>query len=95
MAIDLIGETAAVCMDMFGEDATYDVATPCRVIIDDETVILRGEESTSARTETTLSFLLSEVAPERGKLVATAAKTYKLGKQIANDGALAQHLVER
>jgi len=92
---ELFAAGDTILFDIYGVEAIYDCDRLCRVIEDRETLWLQGEESSSARTEITLSFLLSEVCPERGKVVTFGTKTYKLGKQIENDGSVAKHLVER
>lgn len=92
---DIISAADPGFFDVFGDDAIFDGSVPCRVIEDAETVWLETEESSSSRIEVTLSFLLSEVSPERGKLVSIGANTYRLGKQVYNDGSIARHLVEK
>ncbi len=81
--------------DLMGKEAVYNGDEQCRVIENSDMVILQGEESVSSHNEITLSFLLSEVTPKRGKLVTLGSKTYTLGRQIENDGSVAKHLVER
>lgn len=92
---DLVNAADPAFFDVMGKDGVYDSTTACRVIEGKEMLMLQGEESSSYHTEITLSFLASEVNPERGKLVVVGANTYKLGKQISNDGSVIQHIVEK
>lgn len=92
---DLVARMDEAIFGRLAVDAVYGESTPCRVIEKSETLWLQGEESTSARTETTLSFRRSEVNPERGGLVTIGAKTYRLGKQVSQDSSMVSHLVER
>ncbi|SFM71400.1 hypothetical protein [Marinobacter pelagius] len=81
----------------FADDGYYDgSAEPnCRVIVDTETLWLQGEESTSAREQVSLSFLLSEVNPQRGKIVIVGGKSYKLGQRVKTTANEAVHLVSK
>ncbi len=82
----------------FADDGVYrdpggDIA--CRVVVDTETVWLEGEESTSARDQVSLSFLLAEVNPVRGQTVEVNGKVYKLGQRVKTTSKEAVHLVSR
>lgn len=92
---ELLTDSDPGFFDLMGKDGVYDGSIACRVIESKEMLMLQGEESSSYHNEITLSFLASEVNPERGKLVVVGANTYKLGKQIVNDGSVIQHTVEK
>lgn len=81
--------------DHFADLGIYAGEIECLVIIDSETVLLEGEESTSAREQETVAFLLSEVNPQRGQHVVVGCKTYKLGQRIKTTKREAVHLVAR
>jgi len=67
----------------------------CRVVVDVETLWIEGEESSSAREQVTLSFLLSQVNPVRGKVVVVNGKSYELGQRLKTTAKEAVHLVSR
>ncbi|MDX1816114.1 MAG: hypothetical protein R3180_00240 [Marinobacter sp.] len=77
----------------FADDAVYDSDVICRVIVDTQTLWLQGEESTSARDQTSIAFRLSEVNPVRGKIVVVDGRAYKLGQRIKTTTLEAHHLV--
>lgn len=89
------GKLSAAQFKHFADDGLYDGTTECRVVVDTETVLLQGEESTSARDQVTLSFLLSEVVPVRGKVVVVNGKAYKLGQRVKTTTVEAVHLVSK
>ena len=67
----------------------------CQVIVDTETLWLEGEESTSAREQVSLSFLVAEVNPVRGQTVTVNGTTYQLGQRVKTTAEEAVHLVSR
>ncbi len=77
----------------FSDEGIYDGTILCRVIVDTETLWLQGEESTSARDQTSIAFRLSEVNPVRGKIVVVDGRAYKLGQRVKTTTLEAHHLV--
>lgn len=81
MTIDLARETAEVCMDMFGEEITYNGETK-RAIPGVEMIELSGYEQV-VEQRMTISILTADyptIAP--GTLVEVRGKTYRVDQQM-------------
>ncbi len=92
---DAEGALSSAQFEHFADDGVYAGTTECRVVVDSETLLLEGEESTSAREQVTVAFLLAEVNPQRGQVVVVGGKSYKLGQRIKTTKREAVHLVAR
>ncbi len=92
------GKLSAAQFRHFADPGVYHGAAgdvECQVVVDTETLWLEGEESTSARDQVTVSFLLAEVNPVRGQTVTVSGTTYELGQRVKTTATEAVHLVSR